>query len=1108
VTFVTDFLFITIISLVREKTPRYTCRCAFGAEGAIDMDIKITAYEPWMAGTLAKMWDASKNDWGGGNDTKTPGQVATRIEGSSIMNHYVALAGEEAVGYASLGRYFGDADALYIELLGVRPDYQGKKVGKALVLECVKRTIELGYPRLDIHTWPGNTAAIPLYKKCGYLWEDRADSTHLVNFIPEILGTALFKPFFAKADWYTDSTRSWAVERDGVKVNKFEVFGYTWEKDGETLAVGYERTGRRIRLIETNDYKIEMMADNHELAFGLTYGCKFTVTNKSGKDLYVKINGKPDKNIRFDFTAEEKITDTREFAADFYVGEISEVQDTWKVHPCVLAEVEINGQAVTFGLGINAKYPLAVGFTSEYKVMQIGAMMDCFINIKSALLQDAEVTFTLTDETLSDTWVNGIKQSTFTVKVDAEGKTSIPVSVKQHAAGYSPALTVFHITLADGTQLSFTKPLHYMAQDLTHGFFGEWDSHYYIVNGPWRVILNKSDSEAAISHITNPMFDKGWFNPPKFGKPFDDEFNLIKPRVTSFARGTDMVMEAEYLSEKFSGMALVMVFTLNAAGIVTRYYRVENRGNITREMFLNDSYWLALGRYTTFKYRGAVTQNHDGLYPDGSVYGIDSVDSGDLEENWIFEAEPGGARGFCWPPSMKPALQWGNMATFETDLGRMSPGDVFETPPVVMVYGLFTHFTDFRNYAMQLADKGHYIPAGHVELMLNGHNPFLPVQEDNSENNPLQEIKLAVLNHRETTLAGEINVSSDWFETQVFTNGLDSDTASDNDNDDGNDDDETETEADKELCFTLPLDQNPYTHDNITAVCVEMKLSSYEKAYNRVLFAPQGNIVQSVEGSVYTVNNGKITFRADAAYGPVCYSMTTPDGTEWLKHQYPEHKPFAWWSPFLGGIRAIPSHMNNESLLKEETSADFAKVTDNFGNVWQGICTTVHFTQDDDLKGAVLETYYVTLPGLPMVCSFYRFVNGTGVYQSFSPEFDAFLLPADDGAEFYAEFVNKNGEAFRLRYGRNGDMEEDFANTIKFTSPRPQRVYGFHGNKNNNKTNNNGGDTKFQSALDIRMECHAKPGEVFTSSPLFILLTEKDLPIGALDSLERIVIQP
>jgi len=166
----------------------------------LENGIKIVEYEDKFAQSIADMWNQSQEEWGDEGSISTAAQIIAEHAASSHFNVYLALLDEEVVGYCSFSRYRYDADTLYIPSLNARPDYHGKGIGKALVLQCVERTIELGYPRLDLYTWSGNTAAVPLYKKCGFLWEDRSDSTHFVNFIPQILNTSLFADFFKKAD--------------------------------------------------------------------------------------------------------------------------------------------------------------------------------------------------------------------------------------------------------------------------------------------------------------------------------------------------------------------------------------------------------------------------------------------------------------------------------------------------------------------------------------------------------------------------------------------------------------------------------------------------------------------------------------------------------------------------------------------------------------------------------------------------------------------------------------------------------------------------------------------------------------------------------------------
>jgi len=1039
----------------------------------LESGIKIVEYEPSLAASIAEMWNLSNDDWGGSGSLSTASQIISEHEMASHFNVYIAMDGDTVIGYCSFARYFDDANTLYVYLLGVRPDYKGKKIGKALVLRCVQRTIELGYPRLDLYTWAGNTDAVPLYKKCGFLWEDRPDGTHLVNFMPTILTTPLFSDFFKKADWYADSTRSLEIAPDGVEVNKFELLSYTWEKDGEMLAVGFERSGRQMRMIETSDYKIELMAQDHELAFGTDYNCTFTVENKTGKALNVKIKGKADKNIKFDYSLDTQVTGKQQFPAKFYVGEIDEPQDVWKIHPCLLAEVEINGQTVTFGMGIEAKFPLSVHLSRDCTVDQVGMDVKAYINISSALPEDAKITVTMPEShNLAFKGEAFTKENTFTVHVPAKGRVSVPVTTTTLEIGFEALQLDCTAILQGDRALAFKAPLYIYTRDMVHAFSGHDLYSYSIFNGPWQLRLNKENNGAGISHLNKHNADNGGFEAPKFGKPYDDEFNLLKPAVKMYQQNTVMVMEAEFVSQKFPGMVATQVYTLSAGGLTTRSTRVENRSDKPQKVMLNDIYWFALYDSTTFSYNGQITQNHDTPKADGCIMEISGINPDYFDENWIFEASPTYPRGFCWPVEYKPAIKWGNNMSLEIDPGELMPGQIFETKPVVYALGLFTNYNDFRNYARQIYNIAPTIPSRAVDVVLNGYNPFITATD----------MKLEVINNREHVLAGDIVVSSQGlFETQTQTN--------------------PEEELAERNTFNIPLTPS----QDMGLATIDLNTVGYEKTYNKALFFPKGEVTRTQEGTVYSISNGAITFKVDPAFGNVCYSLTDTKGQEWLLTKYPNHEPFSWFNPFLGGIRVNPPGVYSATvILKEKITADFAEVKDNFGNLWQGICLTLSVNEYDKFKGAVYKTYYMTLPGLPLMCSFFTFENGTGEYKSDMVTMGSYLNPDDDAKKVIIEATDKNRRDYRFRMGTEDLDELNFENTLVVTSSREEQLYMFHGNKNNAKANYFWGNNDIPVTAGTDMTVSAADGETFTSSPLFFIVTNKCLTSGALDDLERI----
>jgi len=1028
--------------------------------------IKIVEYEPSLAAAIAEMWTASSEDWGGGSSVRTASQIISEHETSSNYNTYIAMDGDIVVGYCSFGRYYYDSGTAYVPLLGVRPGYKNKKIGKALVLRCVQRTIELGYPRLDIHTWAGNTAAVPLYKKCGFLWEDRPSSTHLVNFIPSIVTAPIFAEFFKKADWYADSTREIEVEPDGVEINNFELFGYSWQKDGKTLCVGYERTGRQMRMIETDDYKIEFMAQDHELAFGTDYNCTFVIDNKTGKELNIKITGRNDKNIRLDYSLDTSITGRQEFSTNFFVDETNEVQDIWKTHPCLLADIEINGYTVTFGLGIEAKFPLVVNLRRECAIDQVGMDVVTHIDLSSSLIEDAEITINIPESRL----LRNLDGNTFTVNAKAQGRASIPTTSKTLAIGFDELTINCTATLKSGKALTFTAPLYIFTRDITHAYAGEQMQYYSIGNGQWWLNYNKSNNEAGIKNIINSAYSMGELLHPKLGKPYDDEFNLIKPNVKMYQQDTAMVLEAEFVSEKFPGMVVTQMYTVYATGVISRKSRVQNRSDKPRHVMLCDEYWLDLGDKTVFSYNGQIVQNNDTPKADGIIIGLSSIDTDSLDENWVFEASPTSPRGYCWPTNFKTSAKWGSYMSFEIDPGELAPGQAYETEPVVFAYGMFTDYNSFRNYARQIYNQEPAIPLNSIDIVVNGHNPF--VTKDN--------IKLEVVNTREQIHAGDIAVTY---------NGIT----------------ETQTNPADEAVERNAFDIKPNLSQTIDLATISLNTAGYSKAYDSALFFPKGEVTRTQDGTVYNVSNGAISFKADPVYGNVCYSLTDAKGQEWLLNKYPNHEPYGWWNPFLGGIRVSPPGMYSAAtILKEKITADFAEVSDNFGNLWQGICLTLSINEYDKLKGGVYKTYFMTLPGLPVLCTFYKFENGTGEYRDNLTTFGAYFTPDDDPKNAYVEAIDKNRREHCIRLGTESFDDINFENTAIIKSTRDERLYLFHGNKHNSKLNYFWGDNKVPVTAGAEMYVRVAHGEVFTSSPMFLVITDKDLPYGALDGLERV----
>ena len=197
------------------------------SEMSLKNKYRIVDYTPDYAEAVAEMWRHSRDGWNG-QVLYESGEAVQRSEASSAhLNLWLALEGEKVVGYCKLSK-FSKEPALYLDYLNVRDDYHGEKIGKMFVLKCVEETINRGFPRLDLYTWGGNLAAIPLYKKCGFVWQKAERSTHCLNFIPAVVKNPLLQKYMENIDWYDDNARAIETVPDDIVDGKFIYFRYLW----------------------------------------------------------------------------------------------------------------------------------------------------------------------------------------------------------------------------------------------------------------------------------------------------------------------------------------------------------------------------------------------------------------------------------------------------------------------------------------------------------------------------------------------------------------------------------------------------------------------------------------------------------------------------------------------------------------------------------------------------------------------------------------------------------------------------------------------------------------------------------------------------------------
>ncbi len=398
------------------------------------MEVKIVPYNDKYAKAVAVMWSQSSQGWNGSEMSFSEESVINEEKKGKVATN-LALSGDKVVGYCNLesGKF---ADAYYIGLLNVLPEMHGKKIGKRLILKALDKTIEDGIKRLDLHTWSGNTLAVPLYKKTGFLWRESPQGVHLVNYIPYLLTHDFFKEFFAKLDWYKDRSDEIIVEPDGRLIDNFYVYEYSWKNNQEELTIIIEDNGKSICGIETKDYSLSIACPNKDLTIGQEHIAEVTFTPKQDKNFDLIIDGVSNKYVNMDFHTKDVTNQKETFPLAFSLNPQDNSFVALPSLPTVGCNISINGKSIALGLGINPIYAVDLKFESKQDFFIKNSQTEVLLWCKNNSDKDIEIEIDLsslecyTGNNLSIS-INSHKEASLTVPLtmtqSMSGKYIIPV---------------------------------------------------------------------------------------------------------------------------------------------------------------------------------------------------------------------------------------------------------------------------------------------------------------------------------------------------------------------------------------------------------------------------------------------------------------------------------------------------------------------------------------------------------------------------------------------------------------------------------------------------------------------------------------------------------
>jgi len=391
----------------------------------------------WRAGDgkrLARLFNVTGRAWpDGGWDPITPQEAERRAREDRGLGCFVAEVGDKIVSLCDLSAKPTERNRAYVPFLTGDPDYQGRGFGKAVLLRAVERVYQRGIARVDLHTWPGNLKAVPLYKKSGFMWSPGPSDwgVHMQNFTPGARRNPIARKFFRKHDWYGTMKRDLSLTPDEHKRGKVRVYEYEWEEDGDRLRMVYDRQSWGLLEIETNDFLAGCFLEEEKLIAGVPQRITWRLVNRRREALDVVLVASGDEGVGFDRKDILQVRDEARLEAEFEIDpEIKDKEKEPRV-PVVRTELLVNGEPITLSAGFEVKQALHFSLDGDGQGLRPGRAERVVIQCRNELEKPLQGHVRLAAPAGVE-----LDRASARVRLPARGTAELPVTIR--AAGSGP----------------------------------------------------------------------------------------------------------------------------------------------------------------------------------------------------------------------------------------------------------------------------------------------------------------------------------------------------------------------------------------------------------------------------------------------------------------------------------------------------------------------------------------------------------------------------------------------------------------------------------------------------------------------------------------------
>jgi GNAT superfamily N-acetyltransferase len=332
--------------------------------------VKIVKFRTEDAEKLAELFNSfDRGDlWPGGFTQGVP-FTAERVLSTfpaGVKNICILIATLQGryIGVCSLHPHAEDAEAAYIGVFGVHPDFLGRGHGKALILRAIQTATNQRLRRVDLNTWAGNMRAVPLYKKSGMFWVPET-GVYMQDFIPGIVNFLLAREFFKRHDWYSSQVRKLELVPDEFKLEGTEVYPYEFAAGEDHLKIWIDRHGRSImgidRAFGRERLRIVCRFKDPKVITGVEHELIIEIANDTGSSLQGSVFLSEFEGATFTSRPPESFeianTKTLRLRAKVIVDPETEIPDISRKQKTIKANLMLNGELIPLEIGVHA-YPL------------------------------------------------------------------------------------------------------------------------------------------------------------------------------------------------------------------------------------------------------------------------------------------------------------------------------------------------------------------------------------------------------------------------------------------------------------------------------------------------------------------------------------------------------------------------------------------------------------------------------------------------------------------------------------------------------------------------------------------------------------------------------